>query len=71
MTKTNKPCYWLIFLPYVAIVVIDEIPEGLPLILDKDDRMFLILPVARGVDVLVSEDADILQLKDSFLHRQL
>jgi len=58
-------------LPYVAIVVIDEIPEALPLILDKDDRMFLILPVTGGVDVLVSGDADILQLKDSFLHRQL
>ena len=28
------------FLPYAATVVIDKIPEGLPLIRDKDDQMF-------------------------------
>ena len=54
------------FLPYAATVVIDKIPEGLPLIRDKDDQMFLILAVAGKADALVSGDADILQLKDSF-----
>ena len=55
------------FLPYAATVVIDKIPEGLPLIRDKDDQMFLILAVAGKADALVSGDADILQLKDGFL----
>ncbi len=54
------------FLPYAATVVIDKIPEGLPLIRDKDDQMFLILAVAGKADALVSGDTDILQLKDSF-----
>ncbi|MEI6334095.1 MAG: putative toxin-antitoxin system toxin component, PIN family [Methylococcaceae bacterium] len=54
------------FLPYAATVVIDKIPEGLPLIRDKDDQMFLILAVVGKADALVSGDADILQLKDSF-----
>ncbi len=54
------------FLPYAATVVIDKIPEGLPLIRDKDDQMFLILAVVGKADALVSGNADILQLKDSF-----
>jgi len=54
------------FLPYAEIVVIDQIPEGLPLIRDKDDQMFLILAVTGEADVLVSGDADILEKKNSF-----
>ena len=66
LDKTEQALLLADFLPYADIVVINEIPKGLPLIRDKNDQMFLILAVAGKADVLVSGDADILELKNSF-----
>jgi putative PIN family toxin of toxin-antitoxin system len=54
------------FLPYAEVIVIDSIPNDLPLIRDKDDQKFLVLAVAGKAEVLVSDDADILEIKNSF-----
>jgi putative PIN family toxin of toxin-antitoxin system len=54
------------FLPYAETVNIGTIPDTLPLLRDKADQMFLILAVVGQAEVLVSGDADILEIKSSF-----
>jgi putative PIN family toxin of toxin-antitoxin system len=54
------------FLPYTETVVIEQNPEGLPSIRDPDDLKFLVLAVVGQAEVLVSGDADILDLQGSF-----
>lgn len=51
------------FLPYAETVTINHIPAGLPIIRDPADQMFLILAVVAQADVLVTGDADILEIK--------
>ena len=48
------------------MVKIEDVPEGLPQIRDKADQMFLILAVVGNAEVLVSGDADILEIKPFF-----
>jgi putative PIN family toxin of toxin-antitoxin system len=54
------------FLPYAETVKIESIPDDLPQIRDKNDQMFLILAVVGDAEVLVTGDADILQIKPIF-----
>jgi predicted nucleic acid-binding protein len=54
------------FLPYAEVVVIKNIPDDLPLIRYRHDQKFLILAVTGKAEVLVSGDADILEIKSSF-----
>jgi len=54
------------FLPYAETVVIQSVPDGLPIIRDPADQMFLILAVVGQADVLVTGDADILDIKLNF-----
>jgi len=54
------------FLPYTETVIIEQIPDDLPLIRDPDDQKFLILAVVGQAEVLVTGDADILAIQSSF-----
>ena len=54
------------FLPYAETVTINHIPDGLPVIRDPADQMFLILAVIAQTKVLVRGDANILEIKSSF-----
>lgn len=53
------------FLPYTETVTINHIPVGLPTIRDPADQMFLILAVVGQAEILVTGDADILDIKSS------
>jgi putative PIN family toxin of toxin-antitoxin system len=63
LTKAEQDLLLADFLPYVEVVKIEDVPEGLPQIRDKADQMFLILAVVGNAEVLVSGDADILEIK--------
>jgi len=52
------------FLPFAETVRIDSVPEGLPVLRDPDDMMFLVLAKAAKAQALVSGDADILAVGD-------
>jgi putative PIN family toxin of toxin-antitoxin system len=54
------------FLPYVETVKVVKVPEGLPIIRDSKDQMFLNLAVVAKADVLVSGDEDILTIQAIF-----
>jgi putative PIN family toxin of toxin-antitoxin system len=66
LTKAEQNLLLADFLPYVEVVKIEDVPEGLPQIPDKADQMFLILAVVGNAEVLVSGDADILEIKPFF-----
>jgi uncharacterized protein len=66
LSKPEQALLLADFLPYAETVAIDKIPEGLPIIRDVADQMFLILAVVGQADVLVSGDADILDIKTHF-----
>ena len=66
LTKAEQDLLLADFLPYVEVVKIEDVPEGLPQIRDKADQMFLILAVVGNAEVLVSGDADILEIKPFF-----
>jgi len=51
------------FLPYTEVVTINHLPGDLPMIRDPADQIFLILAVAGQAEVLVTGDADILEIK--------
>ncbi|MGZ8184474.1 MAG: putative toxin-antitoxin system toxin component, PIN family [Methylobacter sp.] len=67
--KLSKPEQKILladFLPYTETVIINGVPEGLPIIRDQADQMFLILAVVGQAEALVTGDADILDTKSSF-----
>lgn len=67
--KLNKAEQTLLladFLPYTETVIIERVPDGLPIIRDSDDQKFLILAVVGHAEVLVTGDADILDIQSSF-----
>jgi putative PIN family toxin of toxin-antitoxin system len=66
LTKAEQDLLLADFLPYVEVVKIEDVPEGLPQIRDKADQMFLILAVVGNAEVLVFGDADILEIKPFF-----
>jgi putative PIN family toxin of toxin-antitoxin system len=67
LSKTEQALLLADFLPYAETVTIEQIPDGLPLIIrDPADQIFLILAVVGKAEVLVTGDADILDIKDSF-----
>ncbi len=66
LSKMEQALLLADFLPYTETVVIKQIPEGLPSIRDPDDLKFLVLAVVGQAEVLVSGDADILDLQASF-----
>jgi putative PIN family toxin of toxin-antitoxin system len=66
LSKAEQALLLADFLPYAETVVIDRIPDGLPILRDKADQMFLILAVAGQAEVLVTGDTDILDIKSSF-----
>jgi putative PIN family toxin of toxin-antitoxin system len=66
LSKTEQALLLADFLPYAETVTIEQIPNALPLIRDPADQMFLILAVVGQAEVLVTGDADILEIKDRF-----
>jgi putative PIN family toxin of toxin-antitoxin system len=66
LSKTEQALLLADFLPYAETVVIDRVPDGLPIIRDPADQMFLTLAVVGQADVLVTGDADILDIKSGF-----
>ena len=66
LTKTEQDLLLADFLPYAEVVKIEDVPENLPQIRDKADQMFLILAVVGKAEVLVTGDADILEIKPIF-----
>ena len=66
LTKAEQDLLLADFLPYIEVVTIENIPEDLPQIREKADQMFLILAVIGKAEVLVTGDADILEIKPIF-----
>ncbi|MCX7087167.1 MAG: putative toxin-antitoxin system toxin component, PIN family [Methylococcales bacterium] len=66
LTKEEQALILADFLPYAETVVIADVPEGLPIIRDQADQMFLILAVVGQAETLVTGDADILDIKSIF-----
>lgn len=66
LSKAEQDLLLADFLPYAETVVIERVPEGLPIIRDTAVQMFLILAVVGRAEALVTGDADILELKSSF-----
>ena len=66
LTKTEQDLLLADFLPYAEVVKIEDVPENLPQIRDKADQMFLILAVVGKAEILVTGDADILEIKPIF-----
>ncbi len=66
LSKTEQALLLADFLPYAETVTIAQTPDALPLIRDPADQMFLILAVVGQAEVLVTGDADILEIKDRF-----
>ena len=54
------------FLPYTETVIIEQIPDDLPLIRDPADQKFLILAVVGQAEVFIIGDTDILAIQSSF-----
>jgi len=66
LSKDEQALLLADFLPYAETVVIEQIPDGLPIIRNTDDQKFLILAVVGQAEVLVTGDADILAIQSSF-----
>jgi putative PIN family toxin of toxin-antitoxin system len=66
LNKAEQALLLADFLPYTETVVIEQIPDGLPIISDPADQKFLILAVVGQAEVLVTGDTDILAIKSSF-----
>ncbi len=54
------------FLPYAETVTSREVPLDLPVIRDKADQIFMTLAVVGNADALVTDDNDLLVLKEVF-----
>ncbi|SJM92685.1 putative toxin-antitoxin system toxin component, PIN family [Crenothrix polyspora] len=54
------------FLPYAETVIINNVPDDLPIIRDTADQMFLTLAVVGQAEILVTGDTDILDIQSSF-----
>ena len=54
LTKEERALILADFLPYAETVVIADVPEGLPIIRNKADQMFLILTVVGQAETLVT-----------------
>ena len=66
LNKAEQALLLADFLPYAETVIIEQIPDGLPIIHDPDDQKFLLLAVVGQAEVLVTGDADILAIQSSF-----
>lgn len=66
LTREEQELLLADFLPYVETVKVSKVPEGLPIIRDAKDQMFLNLAVVAKADVLVSGDEDILTIQAIF-----
>ncbi|MDP1664199.1 MAG: putative toxin-antitoxin system toxin component, PIN family [Methylobacter sp.] len=66
LSKAEQGLLLADFLPYAETVVIGQVPDGLPIIRDTADQMFLILAVVGRAEALVTGDADILEIKADF-----
>lgn len=66
LSKAEQALLLADFLPYTETIIIEQIPDGLPIIRDPDDQKFLILAVVGQAEVLVTGDADILAIQSSF-----
>lgn len=66
LSKAEQGLLLADFLPYTETVVIEQVPEDLPIIRDTADQMFLILAVVGRAEALVTGDADILEIKANF-----
>ena len=66
LTREEQQLLLADFLPYVETVKVSSVPEGLPIIRDSKDQMFLNLAVVAKADVLVSGDEDILAIQAEF-----
>ena len=66
LSKSEQALLLADFLPYAETVIIEQIPDGLPIIRDLDDQKFLILAVVGQAEALVTGDADILDIQSSF-----
>jgi len=66
LSKAEQGLLLADFLPYAETVVIEQVPDGLPIIRDTADQMFLILAVVGRAEALVTGDADILEIKADF-----
>jgi len=66
LSKAEQTLLLADFLPYTETILIEQIPNGLPIIRDSDDQKFLILAVVGHAEVLVTGDADILDIQSSF-----
>lgn len=54
------------FLPYAETVIINNVPDDLPIIRDAADQMFLTLAVVGQAEILVTADTDTLDIQSSF-----
>jgi putative PIN family toxin of toxin-antitoxin system len=66
LSKDEQDSLLADFLPYAETVVIEQVPDDLPLIRDQADQKFLILAVVGRAEALVTSDADILEIKANF-----
>lgn len=66
LDKSEQELLLADFLPYTETVSIEHIPDNLLIIRDFADQKFLILAVVGQAEVLVSGDADILEIKSTF-----
>ena len=53
LSKAEQALLLADFLPYTETVIIEQIPDGLPIIRDPGDQKFLILAVVGQAEVLV------------------
>jgi len=66
LSKAEQGLLLADFLPYAETVVIEQVPEGLPIIRDAADQMFLILAVVGRAEALVMGETNILEIKADF-----
>lgn len=66
LSKAEQGLLLADFLPYAETVVIEQVPDGLPISRDTADQMFLILAVVGRAEALVRGDAGILEIKPTF-----
>lgn len=66
LSKDEQALLLADFLPYTETVIIEQIPDDLPLIRDPADQKFLILAVVGQAEVFIIGDTDILAIQSSF-----
>jgi uncharacterized protein len=66
LSKAEQALLLADFLPYAETIRIEHVPEGLPIIRDQADQLFLTLAVVGQAEALVTGDADILSIQAIF-----